>query len=70
MHDMVTLDQEPACFNLAGGVAIADMPCKARQIPSRNLKQVFLSGFDLDQPLCVQFQRIALIERNGLAQVH
>jgi hypothetical protein len=70
---MVPLDQEPVCLDLAGRVAVADMPRDAGErithISGCNLNQRFIRGHDPDQHAVFQFKRISMMDRCGLWQI-
>ena len=67
---MIGLDQQARLFDLAGAMAVADMPRDAVQVWCSNLKQSFLRCDHLDQPTIRQLKRIAMVERRRLCQIN
>ena len=66
----IILDQKMVRFDLAGSMPVADVPRKLHKIAACNAQQGLLRCNDLDQVSVVRFQRITMIERRGMRQIH
>lgn len=69
-HHRILTDQQAAVFDLTGGVAIADMPCKTHQIRAADFDKVFFGGHDLDQRPVLKNETIPVIKRNSFRKIN
>ena len=70
MHDdRVVLDEQVIPLDLAGGVAVADMPGEPGEIRAGNAGKHLFGRDNANQRAGVEFKRIAVVERCGLRQV-
>ena len=66
---MVALNHQPVGVDLAGGMAVADVPRDAGQVGAGHLQQGFVGSHYFDQTPVGQHESIAVVERGGLRQI-
>lgn len=66
---MVALDHKPVGIDLAGGMAVADVPRDARQVRAGHFQQVFVGGHHLNHAPVGQNKSVAVVKRGGLRQI-
>ena len=59
---VVALDQQPGGFDLAGGVAVADMPGQPGQVVTGDLQKVFIRRVDFDPSPVLQFEGVTITD--------
>ncbi|OSQ61971.1 hypothetical protein MCRY_07115 [Marivita cryptomonadis] len=66
---MIWLDQQARCFDLTGGVSVADMPSKADEVLPCDFQEWFRGRDHFDLAPIVEFDRTAMVKRSGLFKV-
>lgn len=70
LQNMISADHDPVVFNARRRVAVADMPCKPREVAARDMIKRLGCGGDTDPAAIVQNKGIAFFKAAGFGQIH
>ena len=68
LQHMIAADQQTPAFDLAGRVAVADVPGDARQVP-RDDQDRLCRRLNRNKTAVRQLQRIAMVQAGGFGQI-
>ena len=64
------LDQQAGRFNLARGMAVADVPCKTGEVFTGDFQKILVGGNNSDQATICQLKCIAMVQAGGVWQIN